>query len=100
MDIIIPLFIVLVFIGIPTWLMARSMNKIDKNTIVYSPEEVTKKLRKGFYRSFWGIDLLFGAIPLFVLILCDFPRVFQFIVPAAAFVVGFIMFLLEKFRSG
>ena len=100
MDIIIPLLIVSVLIGIPTWLMVRTMNKVDKNTIVYSPEDVTKKLRKGFYLSFWGIDLLFGAIPLFVLILCDFPRVFQFIVPAAAFVVGFIMFLLEKFRSG
>lgn len=45
MDIIIPLLIVLVLIGIPTWLMVRTMNKDDKNTIVYSPEEVTKKLR-------------------------------------------------------
>ena len=53
MDIIIPLLIVLVLIGIPTWLMVRTMNKDDKNTIVYSPEEVTKKLRKGFYLSFW-----------------------------------------------
>lgn len=43
MDIIIPLLIVLVLIGIPTWLMVRTMNKDDKNTIVYSPEEVTKK---------------------------------------------------------
>ena len=49
MDIIIPLLIVSVLIGIPTWLMVRTMNKADKNTIVYSPEEVTKKLRKGFY---------------------------------------------------
>ena len=43
--------------------MVRTMNKADKNTIVYSPEDVTKKLRKGFYLSFWGMDLLFGAIP-------------------------------------
>lgn len=100
MDIIIPLFIVLVFIGIPTWLMARSMNKIDKNTIVYSPEEVTKKLRKGFYRSFWGIDLLFGSIPSFVLILFDLPSVFQFIVPAVAFVVGFIMLFIGRIQVG
>ena len=100
MDKIIPLLIVSVLIGIPTWLMVRTMNKADKNTIVYSPEEVTKKLRKGFYLSFWGIDLLFGAILSFVLILCDLPGVFQFIVPAVAFVVGFIMFLLEEFRSG
>lgn len=100
MDIIIPLLIVLVLIGIPTWLMVRTMNKDDKNTIVYSPEEVTKKLRKGFYLSFWGIDLLFGAIPLFVLILCDLPRVFQFIVPAVAFVVGFIMFFIGRIQVG
>ena len=46
MDIIIPLLIVSVLIGIPTCLMVRTMNKADKNTIVYSPEEVTKKLRK------------------------------------------------------
>ena len=52
MDKIIPLLIVSVLIGIPTWLMVRTMNKADKNTIVYSPEEVTKKLRKGFYLSF------------------------------------------------
>ena len=47
MDIIIPLLIVSVLIGIPTCLMVHTMNKADKNTIVYSPEEVTKKLRKG-----------------------------------------------------
>ena len=35
MDIIIPLLIVLVLIGIPTWLMVRTMNKADKNTIVW-----------------------------------------------------------------
>ena len=79
MDIIIPLLIVLVLIGIPTWLMVRTMNKDDKNTIVYSPEE---------------------AIPLFVLILCDLPRVFQFIVPAVAFVVGFIMFFIGRIQVG
>ena len=100
MDKIIPLLIVSVLIGTPTWLMVRTMNKADKNTIVYSPEEVTKKLRKGFYLSFWGIDLLFGAIPLFVLILCDLPRVFQFIVPAVAFVVGFIMFFIGRIQVG
>ncbi len=98
--IIISLLIVLVLIGIPTWLMIRTMNKADKNTIVYSPEEVTKKLRKGFYLSFWGIDLLFGMIPSFVLILFDLPSVFQFIVPAVAFVVGFIMFFIGKIQVG
>ena len=100
MDKIIPLLIVSVLIGIPTWLMVRTMNKADKNTIVYSPEEVTKKLRKGFYLSFWGIDLLFGAILSFVLILCDLPRVFRFIVPAVAFVVGFIMFFIGRIQVG
>ena len=100
MDIIISLLIVSVLIGIPTWLMVRTMNKADKNTIVYSPEDVTKKLRKGFYLSFWGIDLLFGAIPSFVLIFCDLPTVFQFIVPAVAFVVGFIMFFIGRIQVG
>lgn len=80
--------------------MVRTMNKADKNTIVYSPEDVTKKLRKGFYLSFWGIDLLFGAILSFVLILCDLPRVFRFIVPAVAFVVGFIMFFIGRIQVG
>lgn len=75
MDIIIPLLIVSVLIGIPTWLMVRTMNKVDKNTIVYSPEEVTKRFYKGFYLSFLGIDLLFGAILSFVLVLCDLPSV-------------------------
>ena len=97
MDIIIPLLIVSVLIGIPTWLIVQTVNKADKSTIIYSPEEVTRRLRKGFYLSFWGMDLLFGAIPSFVLILCDLPTVFQFIVPAVAFVVGFIMFFIGFF---
>ena len=94
MDIIISLLIVSVLIGIPTWLIVHTVNKADKSTIIYSPEEVTRRLRKGFYLSFWGMDLLFGAIPSFVLILCDLPTVFQFIVPAVAFIVGFIMFFI------
>ena len=77
MDIIIPLLIVSVLIGIPTWLIVQTVNKADKSTIIYSPEEVTRRLRKGFYLSFWGMDLLFGAIPSFVLILCDLPTSFS-----------------------
>ena len=100
MDIIIPLLIVSVLIGIPTWLIVQTVNKADKSTIIYSPEEVTRRLRKGFYLSFWGMDLLFGAIPSFVLILCDLPTVFQFIVPAVAFVVGFIMFFIGRIQVG
>lgn len=100
MDIIIPLLIVSVLIGIPTWLIVHTVNKADKSTIIYSPEEVTRRLRKGFYLSFWGMELLFGAIPSFVLILCDLPTVFQFIVSAVAFVVGFIMFFIGRIQVG
>ena len=100
MDIIIPLLIVSVLIGIPTWLIVHTVNKADKSTIIYSPEEVTRRLRKGFYLSFWGMDLLFGAIPSFVLIFCDLPTVFQFIVPAVAFIVGFIMFFIGRIQVG
>ncbi len=57
MDIIISLLIVSVLIGIPTWLIVHTVNKADKSTIIYSPEEVTRRLRKGFYLSFWGMDL-------------------------------------------
>ena len=56
MDIIIPLLIVSVLIGIPTWLIVHTVNKADKSTIIYSPEEVTRRLHKGFYLSFWGIE--------------------------------------------
>lgn len=77
MDIIILLLIVSILIGIPTWLIVHTLSKADKSTIIYSPEEVTRRLHKGFYLSFWGIDLLFGAIPSFVLILCDLPTFFQ-----------------------
>ena len=90
MDIIILLLIVSVLIGIPTWLIVHTVNQADKSTIIYSPEEVTRRLRKGFYLSFWGMDLLFG----------DLPTVFQFIVPAVAFVVGFIMFFIGRIQVG
>ena len=40
MDIIISLLIVSVLIGIPTWLIVHTVNKADKSTIIYSPEEV------------------------------------------------------------
>ena len=83
MDIIILLLIVSVLIGIPTWLIVHTVNQADKSTIIYSPEEVTRRLRKGFYLSFWGMDLLFGAI-----------------LPAVAFVVGFIMFFIGRIQVG
>lgn len=54
MDKIIPLLIVSVLIGTPTWLMVRTMNKADKNTIVYSPEEVTKNFAKDSICHFGG----------------------------------------------
>ena len=100
MEIMIWLLIVSVLFAIPTWLIVRVFKKADENTIIYSPEEVTKRLRKGFYLSFWGIDLLFGAISSFVLILCDLPRVYQFIVSAVAFIVGFIMFFIGRIQVG
>ena len=80
MDIIIPLLIVSVLIGIPTWLIVQTVNKADKSTIIYSPEEVTRRLRKGFYLSFWGMVLLFGGSGSVVLILWVLARVFLFIV--------------------
>ena len=98
MDIIIPLLIVLVLIGIPTWLMVRTMNKADKNTIVYSPEEVTRRLRKGFYLSFWGIDLLFGTIPLF-LYFAIFLESLNLSFRLQYLSLDLSCFLLEEFRS-
>ena len=95
MDIIIPLLIVSVLIGIPTWLIVQTVNKADKSTIIYSPEEVTRRLRKGFYLSFWGMDLLFGAIPSFVLIRSyKFTFWFQLIGVLAGFIVPSVVLLV------
>ena len=98
MDIIIPLLIVSVLIGIPTWLIVQTVNKADKSTIIYSPEEVTRRTAKdsichlgdGFViwsdsfvcsytlRPLWFFNLLFRL----------------------QFVVGFIMFFIGRIQVG
>lgn len=65
METIVLLLIALAIIGIPSYLIFRIFKKFDENKIVYSPEEVTKRLRRGFYLSYWGLDLLFGGVTFF-----------------------------------
>lgn len=100
MEIVISLLIVLVLIGIPTWLVVRVFKKADENTIVYSPEEVTKRLRRGFYLPNWGIELSFGAVLSFVIIFCDVHIVFKLTVPIVAVTTGLIMFFVGRIQVG
>ena len=62
MEIIISLIITAVLTGVPTWLVLMTMKKAEKNTILYSPEEVTQRLRRGFFLSQWGLEFAFGSV--------------------------------------
>ena len=100
MEIIVLLLIALAIIGIPSYLIFRIFKKFDENKIVYSPEEVTKRLRRGFYLSNWGIDLLFGGILSFIIMFCDVNEVFMFLATIGTLVIGLIVFFVGRMQVG
>ena len=97
MELIISLVISAVLLGVPTWLIVRAVKKAEKNTIVYSPEEVTQRLKKGFFLSNWGIELAFGSVLSFALMFCDIHIVIKFAIPIGSVIVGLIMFFIGRF---
>lgn len=100
MELIISLVISAVLLGVPTWLIVRAVKKAEKNTIVYSPEEVTQRLKKGFFLSNWGIELAFGSALSFALMFCDIHIVIKFAIPIGSVIVGLIMFFIGRFQVG
>lgn len=100
METIVLLLIALAIIGIPSYLIFRIFNKFDENKIVYSPEEVTKRLRRGFYLSYWGLDLLFGGLLSFIIMFCDVDEVVMFLATVGAVVIGFIVFFVGRMQVG
>ncbi len=100
MYIVIGLIVSAVLIGLPTLLVVRTFKKADESTIVYSPEEVTQRLSKGFFMSHWGIELAFGAIPTFALLFCDVNTIFQFAVPIATLIIGVILLFVGRIKVG
>lgn len=97
--IITSLVITAALIGIPTWLVLKVVKKVDKKIIIYSPEEVTQMLRKGFFLSIWGIELMFGVVLSFVLIFFDIYSFIKFVIPCL-FVIGVIMFFIGRIQVG
>ena len=100
METIVLLLIALAIIGIPSYLIFRIFKKFDENKIVYSPEEVTKRLRRGFYLSYWGLDLLFGGLLSFIIMFCDVDEVVMFLATVGAVVIGFIVFFVGRMQVG
>ncbi len=68
MDIIISLLIVSVLIGIPTWLIVHTVNKADKKHDYLFTRRSDEKTSQRILFVILGMDLLFGAIPSFVLL--------------------------------
>ena len=100
METIVLLLIALAIIGIPSYLIFRIFKKFDENKIVYSPEEVTKRLRRGFYLSYWGLNLLFGGLLSFIIMFCDVDEVVMFLATVGAVVIGFIVFFVGRMQVG
>lgn len=100
METIVLLLIALAIIGIPSYLIFRIFKKFDENKIVYSPEEVTKRLQRGFYLSYWGLDLLFGGLLSFIIMFCDVDEVVMFLATVGAVVIGFIVFFVGRMQVG
>ena len=97
---IISLVITAALIGIPTWMIIRAVKRANANTTVYSPEEVTKKIRKGFFLSQWGLEFSFGSVLSFALMFCDIHIVIQFVIPISSVIVGLIMFFIGRLQVG
>lgn len=99
-DVIIPLLFISAILGIPAALMYRAMKKADSSTTFYAPEEVTRKLRRGFLLTGWGIDFMLGAIPAFALIICDVGDVLKFALTLGSLAVGLILLFVGRFKIG
>lgn len=92
--------IVCAILGIPTWAVVRAFKKAEESATVYSPEEVTQRLRKGFFLSTWGIELAFGALPSFALMFFDVSDVIKFVVPIGSVIIGFILLFAGRIQVG
>lgn len=100
MEVIISIALLAVVMGVPTWLVIRALKKVENNEVAFSPEEVTQRLKNGFFLSKWGMELAFGSIATFALLFCDIPETIQFVVPMGSLIVGMILLFVGRVKIG
>lgn len=100
LDIFVVVLISIVLLGAPTLFMVKAMKKAESSETYYSPDEVTVRLRRGFFMSNWGIDFLLGMIPGFAILLCDVSEGVKISLIAASFILGFALLFIGRFKVG
>lgn len=99
--VVIALIITGVLLGIPTYIVYKVIKKCDADSTVYTPEEISKRLRRGFYLCFWGIEFAFGSLALFLLWIFDYvPTTLQIGIPIGSIVIGFILLFVGRVKIG
>ena len=66
MTVVISILVLVVIIGLPTWLIVHIMKKAENEKSTPDPETIVKNFKKGFFLSFWGMDFALGSIPLMI----------------------------------
>jgi len=87
-------------ICVPAYIIFRIVKRADGSTAVYTPEEVTDRLRRGFLLSGWGIDLTVGAVLLLSLILCRASTPLKLAAPIGSLTIGLILLLTGRVKVG
>lgn len=91
MEMFIAILISIILIGVPTYLIVRVYKKVDSDETIYTPEEIAKRLKKGYFLTFWGIKMAFGCVPLFALMFCKVPVVLMFAFPIGFCTIGLVL---------
>ena len=53
-----------VILGLPTWLVTSSWKRAENEETTPPTDEIIKLMRKGSFLSSWGIDFIFGVMPI------------------------------------
>lgn len=103
MILIITLLILTAVIGIPTYIIYKIVKNIDKETITPSSDIIQKKFHNGYLISFWGIDLMFAAVPVMIcsaIAFFDNRIEFSAVAPVLFMIIGSILLIIGRVIIG
>ena len=91
---------VAVYLAIPTLIYVHIMKKAEKSTRVYSPDEVTERLRKGFYLFTWGTEFAFSSLLCLIRVFFDYDSKIALPATMITLIGGFIMLFIGVLKVG
>lgn len=95
------LIALVVIVGIPLLVILPILKKADDNTIIYTPEQVSERFKRGFFLSFWGLDVMYGVVPLIVVSAIFIKNIgLAAGISVGAFFLGVILFFIGRMQVG